>query len=325
VTVEIELAERCKPENPKRTPRLGVVVAVNGIIIGEAYRGSGKEGDDEHAEVMAIGSIPNKSQLRGAVVYTTLEPCTHHVRKATSKPCVELLIEKRVRKVVIGVLDPNQGICGRGVNKLQKANIEVELFPHDLAQKIREHNGVFMDAQQALSPVIVMPKDDEEVLLRKNQGGWYGSAELVIEFNNDPGPDVYLITQHGDRWYPQNSIFTRIQGTKQWKCKANFGAPGSQTLHVVQGNALGRTLVNYYRTVVETNNDRRDKLKRLLEGVETNDDRVDKLMRWLEGKDVGEGPWRDLPGSYQGIRMGSLTTGLDSLAHVTVEVKRDSE
>jgi pyrimidine deaminase RibD-like protein len=54
------------------------------------------------------------------------------------------LVRAKVKKVYVGILDPNQGVCGKGVLELQDHNIEVELFPPVLAQQIRIQNDPFI-------------------------------------------------------------------------------------------------------------------------------------------------------------------------------------
>ena len=76
----------------KQDARLGVVITdPNGEIIGMAYRGKGTKDDDDHAELMAFHSVADKARLAGATVYTTLEPCTHHVRTEEGNSCTEIL------------------------------------------------------------------------------------------------------------------------------------------------------------------------------------------------------------------------------------------
>jgi diaminohydroxyphosphoribosylaminopyrimidine deaminase/5-amino-6-(5-phosphoribosylamino)uracil reductase len=165
----IDLAKRCEPRDPKRTPRLGVLITRGDAIIAEAYRGTGVPGDDDHAELIACGRVPAPEQIAGSTVYTTLEPCTHHTRRSTSEACTDLLIRNHVAKVVIGILDPNQAVCGRGFNQLQGADIEVEMFPHHLAREVRAGNADFIRAQQTYSPTILYPKMGEVVVLKPSK------------------------------------------------------------------------------------------------------------------------------------------------------------
>src|ERR1700674_4791078 len=101
----IELARNCRPYDPKRTPRLGVLITHADAILAVAHRGTGVKRDDDHAEVLACEQVTSAERIAGSTVYTTLEPCTHHTRRVTSESCTDLLIRHRVAKVVIGVLD----------------------------------------------------------------------------------------------------------------------------------------------------------------------------------------------------------------------------
>jgi pyrimidine deaminase RibD-like protein len=162
MVLAVKLADQCKPENPMRTPRLGVVIAdPKGEIIGMAHRGKGTKADDDHAELMAYHNVADKARLAGATVYTTLEPCTHHVRTEEGNSCTEILCRAQVNKVFVGILDPNQGVCGKGVLGLQDARIEVELFPHKLAEEIRSQNDPFIKAQRALTLRITDPDPEK--------------------------------------------------------------------------------------------------------------------------------------------------------------------
>lgn len=102
-------------------PMVGAVIVNNGIIIGEGYHAKFGE---PHAEVNAINSVIDKSQIKGATIYVSLEPCAHFGK---TPPCTNLIIEHQLAKVVIACLDPNPLVAGKGVMQLKNAGIEVEI------------------------------------------------------------------------------------------------------------------------------------------------------------------------------------------------------
>ncbi len=100
-------------------PMVGAVVVHNGMIIGEGFhRCCGKA----HAEVNAIDSVEDQSLLPESTIYVTLEPCSHYGK---TPPCAKLLIEKGIKRIVVGTLDPFEKVSGRGVAMLRRAGAEV--------------------------------------------------------------------------------------------------------------------------------------------------------------------------------------------------------
>lgn len=100
-------------------PMVGCVIVVDGQIIGEGYH---MHYGGAHAEVNAIHSVEDKAILSQATVYVSLEPCSHFGK---TPPCADLLIEHKVKQVVIGCLDPHAQVAGKGIEKLKLAGIEV--------------------------------------------------------------------------------------------------------------------------------------------------------------------------------------------------------
>ncbi len=100
-------------------PAVGCVIVRDGVVVG---RGWTQPGGRPHAEVEALRRAGEKA--RGATVYVTLEPCSHHGR---SPPCAEALVAAGVARVVAAIEDPDPRVSGRGLAKLRAAGIAVDL------------------------------------------------------------------------------------------------------------------------------------------------------------------------------------------------------
>ena len=127
-------------------PLVGCVVVKDGNIIAEGYH---EKYGEFHAERNALTRC--KSETKGASLYVTLEPCCHYGK---TPPCTEIIIEKGVKKVYVGILDPNPLVAGKGVKMLQDAGIEVEVGL--CADEIRELNKVFLKHITTKRPYVIM-------------------------------------------------------------------------------------------------------------------------------------------------------------------------
>ncbi len=86
-----------------------------------------------HAEVAALEQAGERA--RGATLYVTLEPCSHHGR---TPPCADAVVEAGIARVVVGALDPNPQVDGRGVARLREAGVDVELLDSPEARRQNE-------------------------------------------------------------------------------------------------------------------------------------------------------------------------------------------
>ena len=104
--------------NTSPNPTVGAIIVKKNKIIS---RGWTQPGGIPHAEVLALKNVKN---LSGSTLYTTLEPCSHYGK---TSPCVDKIIKSKIKRVVIGIKDPNPKVNGRGIDKLKKNKIMIKV------------------------------------------------------------------------------------------------------------------------------------------------------------------------------------------------------
>ncbi|MFZ9955746.1 MAG: bifunctional diaminohydroxyphosphoribosylaminopyrimidine deaminase/5-amino-6-(5-phosphoribosylamino)uracil reductase RibD [Flavobacteriales bacterium] len=129
-------------------PMVGCVIVYNNEIIGEGYH---EFYGGPHAEVNAINSVLNKELLKEATVYVSLEPCNHYGK---TPPCSDLLVHHKVKRVVIGCSDSYEKVAGKGIKKLQSADIEV--ITGVLEKECRALNKRFFTFHEKKRPYIFL-------------------------------------------------------------------------------------------------------------------------------------------------------------------------
>jgi diaminohydroxyphosphoribosylaminopyrimidine deaminase/5-amino-6-(5-phosphoribosylamino)uracil reductase len=143
----IELAKR-GAGSASPNPMVGSVIVCKDEIIGEGYH---KKHGEAHAEVNAIDSVKNIELLKKSTIYVSLEPCAHF---GLTPPCSDLIIQKKIPKVVIGTIDPFAKVAGKGIEKLKKAGIEVVVGI--LEKECQELNKRFFTFHEEKRPYIIL-------------------------------------------------------------------------------------------------------------------------------------------------------------------------
>ncbi|WP_439488583.1 bifunctional diaminohydroxyphosphoribosylaminopyrimidine deaminase/5-amino-6-(5-phosphoribosylamino)uracil reductase RibD [Algoriphagus sp.] len=143
----LELAELGRG-NVSPNPMVGCVIEHQDRIIGEGYH---QEYGKAHAEVNAVEAVKNQELLAESTVYVTLEPCAHFGK---TPPCANLLVEKKVKKVVIAAFDTNPLVGGKGIQILRDAGIEVEIGL--LEAEARIQNKRFFTQIEKKRPYVIL-------------------------------------------------------------------------------------------------------------------------------------------------------------------------
>ncbi len=128
-------------------PLVGAVIIKDGELISEGWH---KKFGEAHAEVNAIKNAAERD-LRGTTMVLNLEPCSH---RGKTPPCADLIIEKKISRVVIAMKDPNPLVAGRGVEKLRRAGVEVETGV--MEEQARYLNRFFIKHIVSEAPYIIV-------------------------------------------------------------------------------------------------------------------------------------------------------------------------
>lgn len=143
----LELAELGRT-SVSPNPMVGCVIVHEDQVIGEGFH---EYYGGPHAEPNAVLQVSNAALLKESTVYVTLEPCAHWGK---TPPCANLLIQHQVKKVVIGAVDSNPLVGGKGIQLLREAGIEV--ITGVLESKVREQNRRFFTNMEKKRPYILL-------------------------------------------------------------------------------------------------------------------------------------------------------------------------
>ncbi len=155
-------------------PMVGAVIVKDQQVIGQGYH---RRYGEAHAEVNAINDV--SGPVEGSTFYVTLEPCSHHGK---TPPCVDRIIEAKVSRVVIGTVDPNPLVSGRGISILNNHDIETEVGI--LGKQCEELNEKFFKFMRTGMPFVTLKYAqtlDGRIASYTGHSQWI-SSELSIRF-----------------------------------------------------------------------------------------------------------------------------------------------
>jgi len=127
-------------------PMVGAVLVKDGAVIGTGYH---RRPGEPHAEVVAVSG--SRIDPEGATLYVNLEPCCHFGR---TPPCVDYILSKKIRRVVIGTVDPNPLVNGRSIERLRAEGVEVVCGV--LEERCKRVNEVFLTYIRTKRPFVIL-------------------------------------------------------------------------------------------------------------------------------------------------------------------------
>ena len=162
-------------------PVVGAVLVKRGRVVGEGYHAKAGEA---HAEIVALQKAGREA--RGSTLYINLEPCTHYGK---TPPCVPAVIEAGVKRVVVGMVDPNPMVKGKGISTLRKAGIDVRVGT--LEKECRTLNEAFCKYIVKKEPFVILKVAatlDGKMATRNGDSKWISSEtsrRLVHRLRNE--------------------------------------------------------------------------------------------------------------------------------------------
>lgn len=218
----IENAKKSVCEVGKHSPKVGaVLINKDGKILEECYRGETGEGN--HCEFGLIQKARKKNiDFTDSILFVTLEPCVSRGKGKT--PCAQRIVECGIKRIYIGMLDPNPIISGKGELFLRDQEVVVERYPHDLIMQLREINEDFVQQHRSS----YLPNDS--LFMSKN------ISQIIVEYLNKHG---YTI----DAPLPNEWNLTLDYITVY--CKKNLG---EENIEKVLNEALGYAYDSKYLT-----------------------------------------------------------------------------
>ncbi len=145
INLALNLAKRGKGKTSPN-PMVGAIIVKDGKIVGKGYH---KKAGKPHAEINALRDAGEKA--KEGTLYINLEPCVHYGK---TPPCTDTIIKNRIKRVVIGMKDPNPVVSGKGIKKLKKHNIDVSVGI--LEEKCRRLNEVFCKYITTRMPFVIL-------------------------------------------------------------------------------------------------------------------------------------------------------------------------
>jgi len=183
----VEVMRQSVPEpraDGKASPKVGAVLVKPDGTLETACRGELRHGD--HAEFTLLERKNRGNKLDGSVLFATLEPCAPGARRHPKIDCAERIRLARIKKVWVGIQDPDPKVARKGIQHLENSGIETAMFDRDLQEIIEKENAEFL--KQANERAVEAKKMPTEIVLSPLEGKL--SAAVLGDFS-DKAMELY--------------------------------------------------------------------------------------------------------------------------------------
>lgn len=254
-------------------PMVGAVLVYENKIIGEGYH---QKFGEAHAEVNCINNVDekNKSLIEKSTMYVSLEPCAHHGK---TPPCSDLIIQKKIKKVIIGCQDIYKEVAGKGIEKLRNAGTEV--ITGVLENECKELNKRFFTFHKNKRPYIILKwaqsangkigsDNDERILISNDYTNrlvhkWRSEEAAILVGTNTVLKDNPSLTTR--LWRGNNPV--RIVIDKELKIASSFKIFNEEAKTIVYNLSKDATKKNIQFVKLS----RQNFLKEMLHSIYEND------------------------------------------------------
>ncbi|MCE9623942.1 MAG: bifunctional diaminohydroxyphosphoribosylaminopyrimidine deaminase/5-amino-6-(5-phosphoribosylamino)uracil reductase RibD, partial [Deltaproteobacteria bacterium] len=221
--MDLALAEAVKARGQTSpNPMVGAVLVRKGKLLAKGYH---HRAGLPHAEIEAFKQIKDP---RGATLYVTLEPCCHQGKR--TPPCTEAILRSGIKKVVVGTLDPNPKVSGRGVKILLRAGIAVKIGV--LKSECRELNAHYNRWITTGNPWVILKTAsslDGRIALANGKSRWItGEASRLCVHELRGEVDGILVGNQEDQRLRSGVSVVLCERPSMASVDVRGGAPGTR-------------------------------------------------------------------------------------------------